>query len=240
MKADGTFGIIGAMESEVARLRDALSQRETVECSGIIFHRGTLGRRRVALARCGVGKVNAARCAQILIDRFDVDDLINTGIAGGVGAGLRIGDVVIGTELVQHDFDVSAFGYARGNLCDAARRDAPTVFRSAPALIEALRAAAAALIDPARVKTGRIATGDRFVASAAEKRAIAEDFGAVAVEMEGGAVAQVAAAAGVPFVVLRAISDLADGSAHESFQAFEQETAALSAAILRRLIEGKS
>ena len=239
MKADATFGIIGAMESEVAQLRDALSQRETAECSGIAFHCGTLGKCRVALVRCGVGKVNAARCAQILIDRFGVDDLVNTGIAGGVGKGLHVGDVVIGTELVQHDFDVSAFGYARGNLCDAAQRDAPTVFRSDPALIEAFRAAAESLIDSARVKTGRIATGDRFVASATEKRAIAEDFGAVAVEMEGGAVAQVAAAAGVPFIVLRAVSDLADGSAHESFQALEQETAALSAAILRRLIEGR-
>lgn len=238
MKADATFGIIGAMESEIAQLRDALSHRETVEFSGVVFHCGLLGRRNVVLVRCGVGKVNAARCAQILIDRFNVNYLINTGIAGGVGEGLRVADVVVGTELVQYDFDVSAIGYARGNLCDATQRDALTVFRSDSALIETFRAAAESLVDPARVKTGRIATGDRFVASAAEKRALAEDFGAVAAEMEGCAVAQTAAAAGVPFIVLRAISDLADGSALESFQAFEQAAAELSAAILRKLIEG--
>jgi len=237
MKADATFGVIGAMESEVAQLRDALKNTAVTRFSGLTFYAGALGSRRVVLVRCGVGKVNAARCAQMLIDRFGVDYIVNTGIAGGVGEGLRVADVVIGAELVQHDFDAVAFGYARGNICDPTHRDTPSVFRSDGELIAAFRAAAEAVIDPKRVKTGRIATGDLFVASAEAKRDIAETFGAVAAEMEGGAIAQVAALAGVPFIVLRAISDLADGSSPRSFDEFEQETANLSAAILRRMIE---
>ena len=238
MKDNATFGVIGAMESEVARLRGALADAETMEYSGLTFYSGTLGENRVVLVKSGIGKVNAARCAQILIDKYSPDYLVNTGIAGGIGEGLAVADVVIGTELVQHDFDVRAFGYARGNLCEPSHRDAPTVFRSDDTLIEAFRAAASSLLDPRRVKTGRIATGDLFVASAEAKRDLAETFGALAAEMEGGAIAQVAALAGVPFIVLRAISDLADGSSPASFDAFERETADLSASILRKLIAG--
>ncbi|MBR3560650.1 MAG: 5'-methylthioadenosine/adenosylhomocysteine nucleosidase [Oscillospiraceae bacterium] len=233
-----TFGVIGAMESEVTQLRAALGNLETTEHAGLTFYSGALGANRVVLVRCGVGKVNAARCTQALIDCYTPDYIVNTGIAGGIGEGLAVADVVIGTELVQHDFDVTAFGYARGNLCEQEHRDTPTVFHSDEALIEAFRAAASSLLDGKRVKTGRIATGDLFVASAEAKRNIAGAFGAVAAEMEGGAIAQVAALSGVPFIVLRAISDLADGSSPGSFGEFEQETADLSASILRKLIEG--
>ena len=233
-----TFGVIGAMESEVAQLRAALKMPEARTVAGLTFYAGTLGENRVVLVRSGVGKVNAARCAQILIDLYEPDYLVNTGIAGGIGAGLAVADVVIGTELVQHDFDAVNFGYARGNICEPEHRGTPTVFRSDETLIAAFRAAAESLIDAKRVKTGRIATGDLFVASAETKRDIADTFGAIAAEMEGCAIAQVAALAGVPFIVLRAISDLADGSSVGSFGEFEQETADLSAAILRRLIEG--
>ena len=233
-----TFGVIGAMESEVAQLRAALENAETAEHAGLTFYSGTLGENRVVLVKCGIGKVNAARCTQALIDQYAPDYIVNTGIAGGIGEGLAVADVVIGTELVQHDFDAVAFGYARGNICDPTHRDTPSVFCSDEALIEAFRAAAASVIDAGRVKSGRIATGDLFVASASAKRDIAGTFGAVAAEMEGGAIAQVAAMAGVPFIVLRAISDLADGSSPASFDEFEQETADLSASILRKLIEG--
>ncbi len=233
-----TFGVIGAMESEVAQLRAALGKMETAEHSGLTFYSGTLGANRVVLVKCGIGKVNAARCTQVLIDRYAPDYIVNTGIAGGIGEGLAVADVVIGTELVQHDFDVRAFGYARGNICDPTHRDTPSVFCSDETLIEAFRAAASSLLDAKRVKSGRIATGDLFVASAEAKQDIAGTFGAVAAEMEGGAIAQVASLAGVPFIVLRAISDLADGSSPASFDAFEQQTADLSASILRKLIEG--
>ena len=233
-----TFGVIGAMESEVAQLRDALCNREATELFGLTFFSGVLGKNRVVLVRSGIGKVNAARCAQILIDKFAPDYVINTGVAGGIGENLNVSDIVIGAELVQHDFDVSPLGYVRGNLCEADHRDTPTVFHSDAGLTRAFREAAAAVTDPSRVKIGRIATGDLFVASAEAKREIAETFGAIAAEMEGGAIAQTAFLAGVPFLVLRAISDLADGSSPRAYEEFEQEAADLSAKVMKRLIEG--
>lgn len=246
MKDNATFGVIGAMSIEIENLRAALSDVETREIAGLTFYSGTLGRHRVVLVQSGIGKVNAARCTQILIDRYAPDYLINTGIAGGVGKGLAVADVVIGTELVQHDFDVTFFGYARGNLC-AGKDGKPTVFTSDAALVERFRAAAETLVEPARVKTGRIATGDQFVADRALKHDIAGTFGAIAAEMEGGAIAQTAAAAGVPFIVIRAISDLADeddealskvSDGDESVsQSFDRMTADLSANILLKMIQ---
>ena len=236
MKKNATFAIIGAMDSEVRTLRGKLTDTVVTEYAGLKFCSGTFGTRRVVLVRSGVGKVNAARCTQILIDRFSPDYIVNTGIAGGVGEGLHVGDIVIGSELVQHDFDVTAFGHARGYLCTGEDDSVPTVFRADEALTEAFRRAAAAVIAPSRVRTGRIATGDVFVSGAEAKRAIASLFGADAAEMEGCAIAQTAAYSGVPFIVIRALSDLADGSAPESFDEFEQQTADLSAAILERLL----
>jgi adenosylhomocysteine nucleosidase len=237
MKDNATFGVIGAMSIEIGLLRAALSGVETQEHAGLTFYRGALGSHTVVLVQSGVGKVNAARCTQLLIDRFAPDYIVNTGIAGGVGKGLAIADVVIGTELVQHDFDVSFFGYARGNLCSS-KDGKPTVYAADPELADAFRAAAEELAGKARVKTGRIASGDQFVAERAVKRDIADAFGALACEMEGAAVAQTAALAGVPFVVVRAISDLADGSDEALSETFDRDAADLSAGILKKLILG--
>ena len=237
MKDNATFGVIGAMSIEIEKLRAALSDVETRETAGLTFYSGTLGSHRVVLVQSGIGKVNAARCAQILIDRYAPDCLVNTGIAGGVGKGLAIADVVIGTELVQHDFDATFFGYARGNLC-AAKDGKPTVFTSDATLVERFRAAAETLVEPSRVKTGRIATGDQFIAERAVKHDIAGTFGAAAAEMEGAAIAQTASAAGVPFIVIRAISDLADESGETLYPTFERDAADLSASILLKMIRG--
>ena len=235
MKDNATFGVIGAMSIEIEKLRAALSDVETRETAGLTFYSGTLGSHRVVLVQSGIGKVNAARCTQILIDRYAPDYIVNTGIAGGVGQGLAIADVVIGTELVQHDFDATFFGYARGNLC-AEKDGKPTVFTSDGALVERFRAAAETLVESSRVKTGRIATGDQFIAARAVKHDIASTFGAIAAEMEGGAIAQTAALAGVPFIVIRAISDLADESGETLYPTFERDAANLSAGILQKMI----
>lgn len=229
-----TFGVIGAMNSEVHTLRSKLEGMEALEYAGLTFYSGQLGKNRMVLVKSGVGKVNAARCAQILIDKYAPDYVVNTGIAGGVGEGLAVADVVIGTELCQHDFDLTPFGYPKGCLGGGHDPDRPTVFRSDEGLVDSFRRAAQAVTDPRRVKTGRIATGDVFVASAQLKRDIAQTFGAVCAEMEGAAIAQTAACAGVPFVVVRAISDLADDTV--PFETFEQETADLSAAVIEKLI----
>ena len=130
MKDKAVFGVIGAMESEIARLRGLLRGGAAETHAGLTFYSGTLGAHRVVLVQSGIGKVNAARCTQLLIDKYTPDYIVNTGIAGGIGEGLAVADVVIGTELVQHDFDAVAFGYARGNICDPSHRDTPSVFYS--------------------------------------------------------------------------------------------------------------
>ncbi len=238
MKEHAVFGVIGAMESEVARLRGLLGGVSVTKQAGLTFYDGTLGAHRVVLVQSGIGKVNAARCTQLLIDKFTPDYIVNTGIAGGVGKGLAVADVVIGTELVQHDFDISVFGHARGYLATGVDHLNPTVFRSDAELVAAFRAAAEAVIGAERVKTGRIASGDQFISELSVKRDIAETFGAAAAEMEGCAIAQVAEYAGVPFVVVRAISDLADGDAADSSVDLEQMAADLSGSILEKLIGG--
>lgn len=225
------LGIIGAMQSEVALLHACLEQVQVQTIGGLEFHSGLLSGKQVVVVRCGVGKVNAARCTQLLVDFFHPDCIVNTGIAGGIGQDLAVGDVVVATGLIQHDFDVTAFGYARGNLTDRTAPDKPTIFYSDAHLVELLTQT----ITSDRCKQGVIVTGDVFISAAEQKQFLRQTFHAVAAEMEGGAIAQVAQANGVPFVVLRAISDLADGTAAASFDTFEQETADLSAAIIRQL-----
>lgn len=224
-----TFGVIGAMDSEIDHLSNVMIDCKTERAADLVFFCGKIGNCDLVLVKCGVGKVNAARCTQMLIDRYAPDYVINTGIAGGVGDGLRVGDLVIGTELVQHDFDISKFGYARGYISGIGDGKSPSVFCSDATLTEAFLRTVCAFLPNDRVHKGRIATGDLFVADAADKRALKDGFSALAAEMEGCAIAQTADANGVPFVVVRAISDLADGSAPGSFLTFERETADLSA-----------
>ena len=223
---------IGAMETEVRLLIAALENCEKVTLHGVDFYTGILEGTPAVVVRCGIGKVNAAITTQTLIDRFAPGCIVNTGIAGGVGAGLAVGDVVIGTKLAEHDFDLTPLGYAKGNVCEGDKTK-PTFFEGDAALIDSL-VSAAKTADPDRgVKTGVIVSGDVFVADRALKKKLAEDFGALAAEMEGASVAHTAAHAGVPFAVLRVISDLADGSASDSFTDFEEETAAHSSAVIR-------
>ena len=234
----GRIGVIGAMDSELAALIAALAQpaRETVQ--GLTFHTGLLSGRPVVLVRCGIGKVSAARCTQVLIDRFAPAAVINTGIAGGLGAGLAVGDIVVADGLVQHDFDAAPIGFVRGCLC-MGDPGAPTVFTPDEPLSALLARTAGNAAGAQRVHRGLIATGDRFISGAAEKAAIRSAFpSAMAAEMEGGAVAQAASMSGVPFAVVRAISDLADGTAAASFEQFEQHAADISArAVMQALAE---
>ena len=199
MSSKQPVGVIGAMDSELSSLVAALKGREDRTLHGLVFYTGTLEDSPVVLVKCGVGKVNAARTAQVLIDAFAPSALINTGIAGGVAPGLSVGDAVVADGLVQHDFDVTAFGHAKGYLCTGGDSSKPTVFVPEQKVQDSL-------------------------------------FHASAAEMEGGAIAQAAALSGVPFGVIRVISDLADGTAPSSFDQFEQETADRSAAIVKRTL----
>lgn len=231
-----TVGIIGAMDSEVIKLAALLKDRRQTDAGGLSFLSGTIAGQAAVIAKSGVGKVNAARCAQVLADRFEPDFIVNTGIAGGLDPQLAVGDVVIATGLVQHDFDVSAFGCAKGYLCTGENPDRPTVFYPDEALVLALEKAAQKLLPARRVRRGIIATGDLFVSDPLKRKALRESFGALAAEMEGAAIAQTAFANRVPFVALRAVSDLADGTAAASFDEFEKDAADLSAAIIEELL----
>ncbi len=236
MQQRDAIGIIGAMDSELSLLLAAMEQRAQEAHSGLLFHTGLLGGRRVVLVKAGIGKVSAARCTQLLIDRYHPAAIINTGIAGGLAPGLRVGDLVVAEELVQHDFDVTAFGHAKGYLCTGGDDRVPTVFRADRQLSAALVAAAQAVLGEGAVHTGLIATGDQFISGREKKAELFETFHAAAAEMEGGAIAQVAALSGVPFAVIRAISDLADGTAAASYDTFEQQAADHSAKTVKQAL----
>lgn len=236
MSSKQPVGVIGAMDSELSSLIAALKGREDRTLHGLVFYTGTLEDSPVVLVKCGVGKVNAARTAQVLIDAFAPRALINTGIAGGVAPGLSVGDAVVADGLVQHDFDVTAFGHAKGYLCTGGDSSKPTVFVPEQKVQDSLFQAACALLGEGHVHRGTVATGDQFISGRESKAAIWEQFHASAAEMEGGAIAQAAALSGVPFGVIRVISDLADGTAPFSFDQFEQETADRSAAIVKRTL----
>lgn len=235
-----TLGIIGAMDSETAALVAAMDETDRHTIAGTTFFRGRIAEQSVVVVRCGIGKVCAALCAQILIDRFGVDGIVNTGIAGGLGRALAIGDFVVADAAVQHDFDLTAFGHVRGFMPAMGGDDtAPSRYPTDPALSAAFRRAAE------QVRTakggfachgGTVVSGDVFVDSTPLKQTLIRDFNAVAAEMEGAAIAQVAYLNGVPFALIRAISDLAEGGAAANFEIFEQETAALGARILLTML----
>lgn len=234
-----TIGIIGAMDSEVRHLIARLESPETHEIAGRTFVRGTLAGCDAVVVQSGIGKVAAAVTAQILIDRFGVGILLNSGMAGGLDSRLAVKDLVVGAAAVQHDFDLTAFGHARGYIRGEDDTVA-TAFRADEKLIAlALDAAAEVLPVGSKAITGVIASGDIFVDDSALKARIIAEFGAAATEMEGAAIAQTADANGVPFLILRTISDLAEHQANVSFEELEKYVGQLAeditVALLRRL-----
>ena len=231
------IGIICAQKIEVDGLKAVMEDPESFVKAGLEFVSGKIFEQDVVLLECGVGKVNAARCAQILIDRSNPDYLINTGVAGGIGPDLKIGDIVLSTDLIQHDFSMNALGCVDGCLTLEGPKDEPTLFHADEALLTGFEKVAKETAGEGAIHRGRIATGDTFVADRESKQRIYDSFGALACEMEGAAIAQVAQAARVPFLVIRAISDLADGSASESYANFERHAAELSARMLLRFLE---
>ena len=230
------IGIIGAMDSELSLLLASMEQRNQEILYGLSFHTGILYGRQLVLVKAGIGKVNAARCTQLLIDHYHPAAIINTGIAGGLAPGLQVGDIVVAEGLVQHDFDVTAFGHAKGYLCTGENPHVPTIFCTDKQLSDILVKAAKIILCSEKLHTGLIATGDQFISGHARKAVLYDTFHALATEMEGGAIAQVAALSGVPFAVIRAISDLADGTAAGSYDVFEQQAANNSAATVKQAL----
>ena len=221
--------VVGAMREEIERLEASLEEPTGGRQRPFRFTRGRLEGHQVLLAECGVGKVNAAALTQALLAE-GADRLVFTGVAGAVDPALRVGDVVIGSEAVQHDVDVTGLGYDLGEVPGSGH-----LWQADPALVEAAREAAAELTNLTTV-VGRVASGDTFVADAAATARISESFGALCTEMEGAAVAQVCHRWGVPFVIVRSISDSADHSAQVDFRAFTAVAAANAEQVVRGLL----
>ena len=231
------MGIIGAMDSEVANLIARMENVTYREKAGRRFAVGTLSGKEAVVVQSGIGKVAAAITAQILVDEFGVDALLNTGMAGGLDSRLEVKDLVIATAALQHDFDITAFGHARGYLYGEDDQK-PTLFVADKELCDKAKAAAAQVL-PAGSKAidGVIASGDIFVDNTALKLELRDGFGAAAAEMEGAAIAQAAVANGIPFVILRTISDLADHEANVSFDEMEQYVGKLAGDITVALLK---
>ncbi len=210
------LGIIGAMDVEVATLKDAMENKTKKTVAGSVYCEGTLEKLPVVIVQCGVGKVNAALCAQVLVDCFGVTHIVNTGIAGSLNAKLDIGDFVISSEAVYHDLDVSVLGYQIGQVPGLAVRAFP-----ADKMLTELAFKVANSLCRGHVQIGTVASGDQFVCSKEQKQAIIANTNGLCTEMEGAAIAHTAWKNGVPFVVIRAISDKADDSAEMDYPTFE-------------------
>ena len=212
MKVD--IGIIGALDEEVKNLVAALESHECERVGMIDFHTGILYGKRVAVARCGVGKVFAAVCCEAMILKYSPSLVVNTGVGGALGKGISTADVVVADKLCQHDMDTSPLGDPKGLisginiiyfdadaravkiLCDAAREISVNAF------------------------VGTVASGDKFISATEDKERIVSEFSAICCEMEGAAIAQVAFVNSTPFAVVRAISDSADGTATMDYPTF--------------------
>ena len=212
------IGIIGAMEQEVAKIKEKMQDVTITSRARMDFYEGTLEGKKVVVVRSGIKKVNAGMCTQILADVFGVEAVINTGIAGSLNNDVNIGDIVLSTDVVQHDMDATGFGYRKGQIPQM-----PVFFFNADDNLRRLAAEVCKEVNPdIQVFEGRIASGDQFVCDQDVKNRIVSEFSAYATEMEGAAIGQAAYLNEIPFLVVRAISDKADGSAQMDYSEFEK------------------
>ncbi|EIJ78964.1 5'-methylthioadenosine/S-adenosylhomocysteine nucleosidase [Bacillus methanolicus PB1] len=225
------IAIIGAMEEEVALLREKMEDRSVETIAGCEFTSGILDGANVVLLRSGIGKVNAAMSTSILLERFKSDYVINTGSAGGLNPVLNVGDIVISTEVRHHDVDVTAFGYEYGQVPQL-----PAAFEANRELVQ-IAETAAKEIKNIQVVKGLIATGDSFMNDPERVEVIRNKFtGLQAVEMEAAAIAQVAYQFGCPFVVIRSLSDIAGKESNVSFEQYLEKAAVNSATLVMKIV----
>lgn len=208
------IGIIGAMEEEIQQLHTYVEQKGESAAAGITYYEGEFQGKQVVYCKSGVGKVNAAVCTQLLIDR-GVECVLFTGVAGALDPSLEIGDIVISSSALQHDVDVTALGFARGVIPYQEVSDYP-----ADETLASVAEQAAEALFTGRYRRGKVVSGDQFIASRETVQQLHSELGGTCVEMEGAAVAQVCHMNQVPYVVIRSMSDKADGSAHVNFAEF--------------------
>ena len=228
------YGIIGAMESEVCELTNELLGKELVESAGLNFYKVVLKNKDVVIVKSGIGKVNAAVCAQALILKFGVTKIINTGIAGAFAKGLGVFDFVVSTGAVYHDFDTTAFGYKKGQVPGM-----PEIFPAdqqlADIAVEAFQKTEFA--NNHTVVKGLIASGDQFISDSNSKKTIQSNFSPACVEMEGCAIAHACYLNKVPFVIVRCMSDMADESVEQTYSFNEDVCAATCACLVKKMME---
>lgn len=231
----GMIAVIGAMDCETDEIQENMTGKTVKKIAGVEVIKGKLGKYSVVLAQSGVGKVNAAITTQIIIDKYKPSYIINTGLAGSLDDNLTLGEIIIADKMIQHDFDVSAFGYAKGYMSTGVDKDKPTVYVSNDSLVEIYKNK---LQNSKEVNVGLIASGDVFVADKNKKEAIKSEFGADAVDMESAAVAQTANKNNVPLVVIKTISDNKDEDVQD-YSMNEVDYAVKSAKLLVQILKGE-
>lgn len=228
------IGIIGAMELEVEQLKNVMSVTAVVKKAGMDFFEGALNGASVVIVRCGIGKVNAALCVQILADVFEVTHVINTGVAGSLNPKLDIGDILISKDALHHDMDVTIFGYQLGEVPQMGFRE----FAADEKLMILAKEACEKANPDINVMYGRVVSGDQFISSKEVKERLISVFHGDCAEMEGASIAHGAHLNGIPFVIIRAISDKADDSAEMDYPTFEAAAAKHSAALVMEMVKG--
>lgn len=227
------IGIIGAMEVEVEVLKNSMDVKNVVKKASMEFYEGTCEGKDIVVVKSGVAKVNAGICVQILSDIFEVTHIINTGVAGSLDARINIGDIVVSTDAVYHDVDATVFGYKKGEVpqlgCASFSADKDLSVKARDAIKKAA--------PDIGIFEGRVCSGDQFISDPDVKERIKEDFGGMCTEMEGAGIAQACYLNNIPFVIIRAISDKADGSDIVDYPVFEKKAARDCAALVKELLK---
>lgn len=221
------------MELEVEQLKAEMATSKIVKKAGMDFYEGTLNGASVVVVRCGIGKVNAALCVQILADIFEVTHVINTGVAGSLNADLDIGDIVVSKDALHHDMDATIFGYKKGEVPQMGFRE----FTADERLVTLAKKACEKANPDLNVLTGRVVSGDQFISSKEVKEYLISEYHGDCTEMEGASIAHGAYLNSIPFVIIRAISDKADDSAQMDYPTFEAAAAKHSAALVKEMVK---
>jgi len=225
------IGIIFPMEEEINAIKEYLTVTKETKIYELTFIEGLISDKECVIVEGGVGKVNAARTAQILIDNFKIDYLLNVGVAGGIDESLNVGDIVIGQRLVQHDFDITAFDHKKGyipNIGDYINADEELVNLANKVIKNT---------ENTHVKTGTIASGDIFITDQNISKEINKEFDALCVEMEGASIAQVAKLCNIPFLILRSISDVPNNNNKVTYEEFLEESTKIIAKVVNNLLK---
>ncbi len=228
----GCIGIIGAMEIEVNSIVSAMEDCQTL-CEGHLkFYKGRISGKDCVIACCGEGKVNSAICTQTMLLRFHPRCVINIGVAGGIGDGIEIGDLVLASAVVQHDFDVTGLGYPKGEIPLLKTVELPADAELTETILKCARK-----VYHGGIYTGVVASGDQFICRLEDFQRIRKEFGALACEMEGASIGHVCALNGTPFAVIRAISDGGNHDSPVDFPRFAKETAEKTQTLMQAVLK---